>query len=100
MNNTRELNIINNEKESRFEIKLPNDYAFVDYRWRNDVLELMYIFVPVPYRGKGIAEELIKFVLDDALANNRKIVVYCSWIAGYVRSHPEYHSLMQKPGYR
>jgi predicted GNAT family acetyltransferase len=94
------LNIVNNKEASRFEIKLGNDEAFVDYRWRNDVLELLYIFVPVAHRGKGIAEELIKHVLDDALAGNRKIVVYCSWIAGYVRSHPEYHSLLQQPGYR
>jgi uncharacterized protein len=100
MNNTRQLNIVNNENKSRFEIKLADDYAFVDYRQGKDILELMYIFVPVAYRGKGIAEELIKYVLDEALANNRKIVVYCSWIAGYVRSHPEYHSLLQKANYR
>ena len=94
MEKTYQLKIIDNQEKSRFEIKLENDFAYVDYRWRNQVFELLYIFVPVPYRGKGVAEELIKHVLDFAVTNNRKIVVYCSWIAGYVRSHPEYHSLL------
>ena len=96
MNYTDEMKVINNKEKSRFEIKLGEEYAYVEYGWRGEVFELIYIFVPVQHRGKGISEELIRYVLDDALASNRKIVVYCSWIAGYVRSHPEYHSLIQR----
>lgn len=95
MNNTNQIKIIDNQERRRFEIKLADDYAYVNYRLRNQVLELIYIFVPVPYRGKDVAEELIRYVLNDAVANNLKIIVYCSWIAGYVRSHPEYHSLLK-----
>ena len=95
MNNTDEIKIVNNETASRFEVKLADTYAFVDYRSRDGVSELHYIYVPPQFRGKGIAEELIKYVLDDAAANNRKVIVYCSWIAGFIRSHPEYHPLLR-----
>jgi len=96
MSTVNQVEIANNKEKGRFEIRLGNDYAFVDYRWRNEVFELMYIFVPVHYRGKGISEELIKHVLDFALENNLQINVYCSWIAGFVRSHPEYLPLVER----
>jgi predicted GNAT family acetyltransferase len=94
MHDVNQLSVINNEEKSRYEIKLNDHWAYVDYRSRGDFFELMYIFVPVPFRGKGISEKLIKHVLDEQLAKNRKIKVYCSWIAGYIRSHPQYHALL------
>jgi uncharacterized protein len=96
MNNTEELNVINNEQKSRFEIKLTEDYAYVDYRSRNGLFELLYIFVPPAFRGTGVAESLIKHVLDECVNEKRKINIYCSWIAGYVRRHPEYHDLVTR----
>ena len=96
MNTTDQLNIVNNEQKSRFEIKLREDYAYVDYRLRNDVFELLFIFVPTAFRGTGVAESLIKYVLDECVAKKRKVNIYCSWIAGYVSRHPEYHVLLSR----
>ena len=96
MNNTDQLNVVNNEQKSRFEIKLRDDYAFVDYRQGGDVFELLYIFVPTAFRGTGVAESLIKYVLDECVTEKRKINIYCSWIAGFVRRHPEYHVLLTR----
>lgn len=96
MDTTTRVEIIDNKEMSRFEMRLERGFAYVDYSWRNDVFELLFIFVPVQYRGKGIAEELIKYVLNHAVANNLPIDVYCSWIAGFIRNHPEYHFLLDK----
>ena len=96
MNTTTKFDIVDNKERSRFEIKLGSGTAYVDYGWRNEIFELMFIFVPVEYRGKGIAEELIRFVLNHAVSNNLSIDVYCSWIAGFIRNHPEYHFLLDR----
>jgi uncharacterized protein len=96
MDTTTKVEIVNNKEMSRFEMKLGSDIAYVDYGWRNDVFELLFIFVPVQYRGKGIAEDLIKYVLNHAVANNLSIDIYCSWIAAFVRNHSEYHFLLNK----
>ena len=96
MNNTEQLNIVNNEEKNRFEIRLSQDYAFVDYRRRNELFELLYIFVPPAFRGTGVAESLIKHVLDECVQEKRRINIYCSWIAGFVRRHPEYHVLLNE----
>ena len=58
--------------------------------------DVSIIFVPPAFRGTGVAESLIKHVLDECVAEKRKVNIYCSWIAGYVRRHPEYHALLTR----
>lgn len=83
-----------NEEKLRFEADLGDAIAFVDYRWHKETLALMYIFVPPEHRGRGVSERLMKFVLDHADKENRKVLIYCSHIAKYIRLHPEYRHLL------
>ena len=88
--------IINNEKHLRFETEVDGEFAFVDYRFYKGDIAFMHTFVPEAIRGKGIAAELVKFVLEYAKEKNRKIMVYCPTIAKYIQTHPEYDSLIDK----
>ena len=68
--------------------------AYVDYRWSDEILLLLYIFVPVPFRGKGISSVLLEHVLNYAIERKVKIKVFCPYIAKYIRMHPEYQGLL------
>ena len=83
-----------NENTQRFEVQTGSEVAFIDYRWYQDKLNLLYVFVPVPYRGKGISEILIKHALEFATHKKVKVSVYCPYIAKYIRLHPEYQHLL------
>jgi uncharacterized protein len=85
-----ELTVLNNEKESRFEIFLDPEYAHLDYRWYKGDLALMHTIVPEGFEGKGIASMLAKTALEYARSKNLKIMVYCTFVASYIKRHPEY----------
>jgi len=89
------MDIVNNKKLFRFEILLPDgEYAILEYRWLKGSMVLMHTLVPVAARGKGIASMLIKYVLDYAKAQHFKIIVYCPFVAKYMKAHPEYNDLI------
>ena len=96
MNATEKYPVILNEATSQFEVILPDDLAYIDYKWYNEMLILLYIFVPVPYRGKNISSVLINYALEYAKSKGVKIKVFCPYIAKYIRLHPEYAELLAR----
>lgn len=45
----------------------------------NDKLNIIHTYVDEKYRGKGIAQQLVNCVIEEARKNNRKIVADCSY---------------------
>lgn len=88
--------IINNTKLSRFETEINGEFGYVDYRFYKGDIALMHTFVPESARGKGISSGLAKFVLEYVKEKNLGLIVYCPFIAKYIKLHPEYESLIDK----
>lgn len=89
------MEIVNNKKQFRFEIVFPDgEIAHLDYRWLRAAMVLMHTIVPSAQRGKGIANILVKHVLDHARAHNLKVIVYCPFVTKYMEKHPEYQDLV------
>ena len=88
--------IINNTKRSQFETEIDGKFAFIEYRFYKADIALMHTFVPEDERGKGIASTLAKFTLEYVKEQNLKLMVYCPFVAGYIKRHPEYESLIDK----
>ena len=92
---TSTIQVTNNEAELRFETPTGDEFAYIDYRWYQDTLVLLYVFVPVPYRGKGHSQALIEYAMNYAREKKVKVMVYCSYIARYLRLHPEHADLLK-----
>jgi predicted GNAT family acetyltransferase len=89
------MEIINNKRQFRFEAAWEGgEYATLEYRWLKGSMVLMHTLVPVDYRKKGIGAQLVKYVLDYAREQNLKIIVYCPFVAKYIKEHPEYNDLV------
>ena len=87
--------VSNNKKQFRFEITMPDgEIAILEYRWLKAKMVLMHTVVPASARGKGVGSVLVKHVLDYARTNNLKIVVYCQFVAKYIKQHSEYEDLV------
>jgi len=91
---TENLQVSVNESAKRFELQAGEETAYIDFAWQHDILNLLYVYVPIPFRGKGYSTVLIEYALKYAREKNVKIKVYCSYINGYLRRHPEHHDLM------
>lgn len=87
--------IRNNEQQSRFETTIDGKTAFSAYNRDGDTLTFTHTEVPPELEGKGIAGAIVKFALDDARTQNLGVVPACSYVASYVKRHPEYGDLVR-----
>jgi predicted GNAT family acetyltransferase len=95
------LAVTHHPETSRFEARLgdaPGQLALCSYRRMGDTLVLHHTEVPWALQGRGIAGELVQSVLDWARAQGLRVRPSCSYVAAYMRRHPETHDLLEHPG--
>jgi predicted GNAT family acetyltransferase len=56
-----------------------------------------YTGVPPELQGQGLAALLVQTALDWARQEGLKVVAQCSYVAVYMRRHPETHDLREPP---
>lgn len=95
------MNLFGNRKPTpslmtsgRFELELNGHVATLDYTLAGEVLALIETEVPESLRGSGIAGMLAKTALDYAREHHLKVDVICPFVAGYLKTHPEFSDLI------
>ncbi len=78
-----------NPELSRFELDADGDTALAYYRIDNGVMVFTSTETPPRLRGQGVASELIRNALEFARARGLKVRGECSFVADYLRRHPE-----------
>ena len=89
---TQELT--DNTARGRYEYRAEGAVSFIDYRRANGVVALTHAEVPPQLEGRGIGSRMVRAVLDAIRANGEKMVPACSFVAAFVRRHPEYQDLV------
>lgn len=80
--------------EGRYDYAVEGGVAFADYTRRGDTLLVTHTEVPTALRGGGVGAKLVKALLDDVRAQGLKVVPLCSFVATYIRRHPEMRDLL------
>ena len=88
--------VINNDKEQRFEIHESDKVAFLEYRFYKKDIALMHTLVPDALSGKGLASSLAHHALEWAKEHNIRVIVYCPFVAAYLKRHPEHNDIVDK----
>ena len=72
--------------------------GFLNYTILPDrkTLDYHHTFVPPEFRGKHIAQDLVKFALDYAKENNYKVIPSCPFVKLFIDRHPEYKDLIKE----
>lgn len=80
----------------RYELTLHGQVAaHIDYRMQgSDTVDLVHTEVEPAHEGNGLASKIAEFALQDARARGLRVIPSCSYIAGYVRKHPEHEELL------
>lgn len=86
--------VIRNETASRFEATVDGQLCIADYRLKGDVMVMPHTVVPTALQGRGIAAELVRSALAWARAEGLKVEAVCSYVAAYMRRHPETQDLL------
>jgi uncharacterized protein len=91
------VEVVNNEKESRFEASSLEGLAYLTYReMRDGTLLLIHTEVPAELAGRGLASRLARAALNLARDRGVKVIVRCPFVTEYIARHPEYHDLVRE----
>src|SRR3954471_11685850 len=87
---TTEPRVERNPDAGRFELFVDDRLAGVcDYRVDGDRVLFPHTEVDASLNGQGLGSTLARVALDTVKAEGKRIVPQCSFIALYVRRHPE-----------
>jgi uncharacterized protein len=85
--------IVDNAAASRFETTVEGHTAITAYTIRDGVMVMPHTMVPQALEGRGIAGQLVAAALARARAQGLKVNPLCSYVAAYMRRHPEVQDL-------
>ncbi|MGW9631263.1 GNAT family N-acetyltransferase [Agromyces sp. NPDC055520] len=80
----------------RYVLRVDGDIASVlDYRELGDTVAFTRTFTNPPYRGSGLAGELVEFAADDVETNGaRRILPSCWYVGEWFDRHPDRAGLL------
>ena len=88
--------IVNNEKLMHFEIHDGDDIAYLEYRFYKKDIAFMHTEVPASMEGKGVASALAEYAFKFAKEHKKPVMVYCPFVAVYLKRHPELKEQLDK----
>jgi uncharacterized protein len=94
--NIENLEVTHNDAENRFEAWIDGQLSKLDYNHHGNTIVMMHVGVHPDHRGHGIAGKLTQAGLEYAKENKLRVIPMCSYVAAYIRRHPEYAELTQK----
>ena len=87
--------IINNRELSRYELPIDGDAAAVAYYSIEDGrVVLRHTEVPFEHGGQGYGKRLAHAVFELLLAEGRRVVARCPFMAGYAARNPQYAAML------
>jgi predicted GNAT family acetyltransferase len=95
---TLEFEVVNDENAGIYEAVVGDqEVGGVTYNLvGDDRIVLLAVSVFPEFRGRGIATELIRRVLDDVRADGRTLTNYCPVVASFIEDNPDYGDLVDR----
>lgn len=94
MPGTPDIDIHHRPEQGRFEATIEGLRCKVDYQLSPGFMHITHTGVPRPLEGRGIAAKLVRHALAWAREQGLKVEPVCSYVAVYLRRHPEWQDLL------
>ena len=88
------MNVVHDPARSRFELLVDGELSVCQYRRLGDVVQIVHTEVPPSLQGHGVAARLVESALAWARAEGLRVQPLCSYVAVYMRRHPETQDLL------
>ena len=88
--------VTDNTEKNRYEVHTDEGElgAFVVYRLKDNVTELIHTETVAGFEGQGMAKQLVEGALADIRERGRQLRPYCPYVHAYLRKHPEQQDLV------
>lgn len=91
-----EVNVTENKEKKRFETRVGERLALIEYIRAENKIYLTHTEVPNELEGKGIASSMVKQVLQQIKDEGLELVPLCPFVASYLKRHPEWKEILAK----
>lgn len=81
----RDNSIEHQPQQQRFVLKLDGEQAVLDYQLTGENINFHHTFVPAAFRGKGLAEKLVRHGLAWAKQHDYQITASCWYVQKFLR---------------
>jgi len=88
-----EIEVIHNSQENRFEAWIDGQLSKLDYHEDGNTIVMTHVGVPYEQRGNGVAGRITQVGLEYAKEKSLRVIPMCSYVAAYIRRHPQYAEL-------
>jgi uncharacterized protein len=96
-----DITIADNTTSHRFELSKGDAVAaYSEYNLLKDAVLFTHTEVLPGNEGQGLGSKLARFALDDVRRRGLKVIPVCTFIAGYIRKHPDYLDLVTEQNRR
>ena len=85
--------IRDNKAQGRFETDAGGEVAVAYYTRTPGVITFTHTEVPAALWGQGIGSRLLRGAMEAARSQGLKVIPRCSFVAAYLRKHPEFNDL-------
>ncbi len=92
-----DLQITHNTSARRFEAMVDGQLCEASYRLKDGVMHIVHTGVPAALQGRGLAAELVVAALAHAREQGWRVRPVCSYVAAYMRRHPDTQDLLETP---
>lgn len=83
--------IVRNDDRDRYEIREGDRVlGFAMFREAPDRVIFTHTVVKPEFEGRGLGTELARHVIEATIADGKRIVPECPFVAAYLAEHPEY----------
>jgi predicted GNAT family acetyltransferase len=91
---TDAVHVTHDAQARRFEAHVQGLRCELDYHLTGQVAWMTHTGVPRELEGRGIAAQLVRAALAWARSEGLKVKPSCSYVAAYMRRHPETQDLL------
>ena len=78
----------------RFRLVIDGAEAHADYIVEGSKMVCTHTFVPPSLRGQGVAERVVRPMLEEARRRSLRVEPACSYVAAFIQRHTEFHDLL------
>ncbi|MEY2567351.1 MAG: uncharacterized protein QOE35_1880 [Actinomycetota bacterium] len=78
-----------NDAEERFELRIGDELAELDFHRAGKHLAIVHTEVPDAMEGQGIGGQLVQAALDYAAAEGLTVIPYCPFARDWLERHPD-----------
>jgi predicted GNAT family acetyltransferase len=87
--------VVDDREQSRYEVHQGGEtVAIADYVKQPGIVSFTHTETFAGHKGQGLAGRMIDRALRDAQAEQLQVMPFCSFVADYVGSHPEFLELV------